>query len=111
MLWPGGRTLSVTAPGTGWFRFGIRERPQLLFLHIPTDPDHVIAAHDGVHRIRLAHERLPVRAEDLGAREIVPAALAIRVAVDHPHCGRPSGVLAGLRGYDARRGRVGELHV
>src|SRR5205823_6071740 len=38
----------------------------LLLLEIAPDPHDVVAAHDGVHRIRLAQERRPVGARDLG---------------------------------------------
>src|SRR5256714_1565663 len=49
-----------------------------------------------------AAEGLGVRAGHLGAGEEVPAALATRVTVDHPHRPHPAGVLARLLRHDAR---------
>src|SRR6266550_434853 len=83
----------------------------LLLHHVAAEPDHAVAAHDRVHRIRLPRERVRVRARHPGPREVVPAALAIGMTVDHPHSARPSRVLAGLLRHDARRGGMPGLHV
>src|SRR4030081_1381347 len=57
---------------------------------IAADPHDAVAAHDRVYRIGLPRERRGVRAGDLGAGEVVEAALASRVTVDHPHRPRPT---------------------
>src|SRR2546425_8561292 len=89
----------------------IRHQRQLRLRHVAVDPHHAVAAHDRIHRIGLAGERLAVRARDLRAREEVPAALAARMTVDHTDRPRPPGVLARLVRDDPRRSRVPGLHV
>jgi len=85
--------------------------PQLPLGPIAADPHDAVAAHDRVHRIGLARERLGVRARNLRAGEVIEAALASRMAVDHPHRAHPARVFArlprsGLSGPDlCLRGR------
>src|SRR5207247_1017822 len=83
--WFAHRECSDVAPPTSPRR---RQR-QLHLRHVAVDPHHVVAAHDRIHGIRLARERLPVRARHLRRREVVPASLAARMAVDHAHRPRP----------------------
>src|SRR4030081_3149137 len=78
---------------------------------IAADPHDAVAAHDRVYRIGLPRERRGVRTGDLGAGEVVEAALASRVTVDHPHRPRPTRLLARLPRPYLRPGRVRGLHV
>src|SRR5256712_2612998 len=72
------------------------------------DPHDAVAAHDRVDRVVVQAERLAVRARDLRTREVVPAALARRMAMDHADRATPAGTLTGLLGDDARgRGLLG----
>src|SRR5438093_137422 len=45
-------------PGGGSAAGGIRSQLQLLLRHVAVDPHHVVTAHDRIHRIGLARERL-----------------------------------------------------
>src|SRR3989442_1335154 len=49
---------------------------KFLLHHVPADPHDLGTAHDGVHGVWRAHERLFVGSRDLGAREVIPAALS-----------------------------------
>src|SRR5438067_7297283 len=87
----------------------IRRQLQLHLRHVAIDPHHVVTAHDRIHRIGLARERLAVRARDLCAWEEVPAPLAAWLAVDHAHRARPAGILARRVGTDTRSRAEGGL--
>src|SRR6185437_8937523 len=106
------RTTSLTAPS--WFKptapscFDQRE---FLLHHVPADPHHLGTAHDGVHGVWRAHERLFVRSRDLSAREVVPAALTRQMIVDHADRPRPPGVLARGFQHDRRRRRPQRAHI
>src|SRR6266480_3533590 len=83
--------LKTTVPS---FRF---DHGEFLLDHVRADPHHLGTAHDGVHGVGCAYERLCVGSRDLRAREVIPAALARRVTVDHADRPRPPGFLA--RGF------------
>src|SRR3989442_903255 len=78
---------------------------KFLLHHVPADPHDLGTAHDGVHGVWRAHERLFVGSRDLGAREVIPAALSRRMIVDHADRPRPPGVLARRFRHDLRRRR------
>src|SRR6267378_1048482 len=59
------------------------DQSKFLLHHVPADPHHLGAAHHGVHDVWRAYERLCVGRRDLGAREVIPAALSRRMIVDH----------------------------
>src|SRR5207237_6058078 len=90
-----------------WARSGARwcwkpSELQLLPRHVTVDPNDTVTTHDRVHRIGLLRERRCIRGRDLRSREVVEAALAVRVAVDDPHGASPPCILARLPGEDAR---------
>src|SRR5207247_9464399 len=80
--------LRTTVPS---FRF---DHGEFLLDHVRADPHYLGTAHDGVLGVGCAYERLCVGSRDPGAREVIPAALARRVTVDHPDRPRPPGFLA-----------------
>src|SRR2546428_7797031 len=89
-LWPG-RGRSDRTP--------VAERGRALD-QAAADPHDAVAAHDRVDRVVVQAERLAVRARDLRTREVVPAALARRMAMVHPAGALPAARLPGFLGVD-----------
>src|SRR6266480_3962901 len=76
--------------------FGLVGQRDLLFYQVAARPHHMVAAHDGVHRVGLPQERRRVGACHLGSGEQVPAALSTGMTVDRADRTGPTSFLAGL---------------
>src|SRR5688572_4449493 len=92
-------------------RLPFRLQSDLPLPQLAIDPDQLVPAHNGVHRVALAQERLPIGARHLGPREVVPAALPLGMAVNDPYGPCPPGVLTGLSRDDVGGGRLRRLDV
>src|SRR5690348_4824152 len=79
--------------------------------HVAADPNHAIAAHDGVHWVWLTQERLSIRGQDASAGEGIPAVAPVRMAVDHPYRLPPPRLLATLLRDHVAAARLGRIHV
>src|SRR2546427_10902412 len=98
----------TTVPSIRFHRF---HQPEFPLDCVPADPHHLGTAHDGVHGVWRASERLCVRSRDLSAREVIPAALTRGVTVDHADRPRPPGFLARGFRHDLRRCRPQRAHI
>src|SRR2546426_12523093 len=86
--WPGHCGCPDVAPESPRRRGGSGEltspcHADLPLFHVATDPNHAIAAHDGVHCVRLTQEGLSIRGQDAGAWEEVPAVPAVQIGRAH----------------------------
>src|SRR6266571_8548849 len=87
------------------------DQREFLLHHVRADPHHLGTAHDGVHGVWGAHERLRVGSRDLSAGEVIPAALSRGVTVDHADRPRPPGFLARVFRHDRRRRGPQRAHI
>src|SRR5258708_9621827 len=114
--WPGHCGCPDVAPESRRGRGGSGEltspcHADLPLFHVATHPNHAIAAHDGVHWVRLTEEGLSVRGQNAGAGVEVPAGPAVRMAVDHPHGLGPPCLLATLPRHHVAAPPVRRIHI